>query len=53
MDSVETYVIGFLVGLGLGRVDVVLSHCDGRGLVTKFGSVVTFHVVDDQVTNSM
>lgn len=37
-------MIGFLVGFGFGR-DGNLSHCVGRGFVTKFGCVVTCHCV--------
>lgn len=52
--SVEPYEIGFFVGFGFGRTDVDLSHGDGRGFVTKLGSVVTCHAdVDDQVTRSV
>jgi hypothetical protein len=36
--------VGFGLGLAAGGV---LSHGDGRGFVTKFGSVVTCHGVDD------
>jgi hypothetical protein len=46
---VVPYKIGFFVGFGLlGRAGVVLSYGDGRGLVIKFGSVVTCHGVEDQ-----
>lgn len=40
-------MIGFFVGLGFGRAGVVLSQGDFV-FVTKFGSVVTCHGVDDQ-----
>lgn len=52
--SVEPYEMGFFVGFGFGRTDVDLSHGDGRGLVTKLGSVETCHDdVVDQVTRSV
>ena len=39
--------MGFFVGFGLGLEGVVLSH-GAFVLVTKFGSVVTCHGVEDQ-----
>lgn len=46
----DPYAMGFFVGFGFGLTDVdVLSHGDFV-FVTKFGSVVTCHGVEDQVS---
>lgn len=46
-SCVEPNIMGFFVGFGLGLAGVVLSHGDFV-FVTKFGSVVTCHGVEDQ-----
>ncbi len=46
-------LIGFFVGFVLGLAGVVLSHGEGRGFVTKFGSVETCQGVDDHVSEKI